>query len=179
MEVRETRKAKRGQKPRICLSLGPATAAPKPTRKSRAGRRARIALEGPKRNGRPLFEPTVEQSDRVRRLKLLGVNDDKIAGFVGVSDDTLRRHFDYELKRGRIDLLANIAAVGYQRALGGDCALIQFFLRTQAGWVERKELTGADGQRLIPAATPPVLLVDFSGMLDDETEAADGVGAPA
>ena len=46
--------------------------------------------------------------------------------------------------------------------------MIQFFLRTLAGWVERKEITGLDGQSLIPAAAPPVLLVDFSALATDE-----------
>ena len=146
---------------------------PKPKRKTRAGRCARVKLEGVKPNGRPPFKPTDEQRDHVRRLKLLGLGDHRIGEFIGVSDVTLRKHFDYELQRSRTDLLANLAATGYQRALAGDCAMIQFFLRTQAGWIERKEITGAEGMPLIPVAAPPVLLVDFSGMVDDDVGAAD------
>ena len=89
---------------------------------------------------------------------------------IGIDLKTFRKHFAYELDHSTADLLGNIAATAYQKALGGDTAMIQLLLRTKGGWVERKELTGADGQPLVPPALAPVLLVEYVGGDPDTPE---------
>ena len=123
-----------------------------------------------KRTGRPPFEPTNEQRKQVQRLKLLGTTHELVAAMLDVSLPTLRKHFHHELEHSTAELLSNIAAMAYQRALAGDGPMIQFILRTKGGWIERKELTGLDGAPLVPSSAPPLLLVDFSGLDDGEPE---------
>lgn len=141
------------------------SSAASPKAKSRAGRAARIKLEGPKPHGRPPFEPSERQRRLVRRLKLLGLTDDHIAGFIGISHKTMRKHFDYELQRSRQELLARLAAIGYRLALNGDGDMIRFFLSTQAGWAERIGPTAQDHIQIKPgaAATTPAVRVEFCG----------------
>lgn len=109
---------------------------------------------------RPLFEPTDEQRAYVRRQRLAGDTGSRLADAIGIHAQTLRKHFAHEIDHATRDLLGNIAAVVYQQALSGDMAAASLIMRTRAGWVERKELTGADGAPLAPSG-PPVLLVQY------------------
>lgn len=118
--------------------------------------------------GRPPFAATDERRAQVQRLKLLGSTNELIAEILGTTTHTLRKHFAYELEHSTAELLGNVAASLYSQALAGNVQAGMFIMRTKGGWVERKELTGADGAPFIPASSPPLLLVDFSGLDDDE-----------
>lgn len=50
--------------------------------------------------GRPEFEPTYRQRDEVRLWKVDGWSDDRIAQALGISRNTLLKHFGDELERG-------------------------------------------------------------------------------
>jgi AraC-like DNA-binding protein len=111
--------------------------------------------------GQPEYEATDETRAYVQRQRLAGDTHELLAAKLKISEPTLRKHFHYELEHSTSDLMGNIAASVYQAALGGNVAAAMFALRTKGGWVERKELTGADGAPLIPAGAPPLLLVQF------------------
>ena len=66
--------------------------------------------------GRPAFQPTLTQRQRVERLKFVGESDNTIARALGIDPDTLRKHFEDELADGYaqrrselIDLLFDMA----------------------------------------------------------------------
>lgn len=131
---------------------------PKAKRKSRAGiKRTKVAGRAPHR---PPFEPTEDHRAYIQRQKLLGDTDLRLAEAIGIDQKTLRKYFRQELDHSTRDLLGNVAATAYQKALGGDTAMISLILRTKAGWVERKELTGLDGAPL-GLGGPPLVLIEY------------------
>jgi hypothetical protein len=120
--------------------------------------------------GGPAFVPTDEHRMHIQRLKIVDTSQDAIAKILGISRPTLVKHFGYELDLSKHDLLANVGAMLYQKAIGGDVAACIFYLKTQAGWreTERKEITGANGA-LLAQGYPPLMLVEYVD--------ADGGGA--
>lgn len=86
------------------------------------------------------FEPTKEQRHIVKNLKAyLGRTDEEIAKVLGVSCDTLTRHFPEELKAGRDAANANMARALYENGISGNVAAQIFWMKTRAGWKEVDE----------------------------------------
>ena len=77
----------------------------------------------------------------------------QLADFLGISHDTFGRRCKaqpevmQQYKKGKAQMLANIATTGIKAALDGDRSWGMFILKTQGGWREtdRLEHTGADG----------------------------------
>jgi hypothetical protein len=119
---------------------------------------------GARRPGRPRFEPTDEHRMHIQRLKIVDTPHEAIARILGIDDNTLVKYFDYELNSSKHDLLANVGATLYQKAIGGDTTACIFYLKTKGGWreTERKEITGANGEPLNPGALlPPLILIEY------------------
>jgi hypothetical protein len=77
----------------------------------------------------------------VRRGAGAGWIHDAIAHFLGISDETLRKHYGEELEeKKRIEL--ELADKVLQKARNGDTACMFFWLKCRAGWKEtqRQEL---------------------------------------
>jgi hypothetical protein len=72
---------------------------------------------------------------------------DQIAILVrdGISVDTLRAHFETELKSGKAKANGQIAQTLFQKAMGGDTTAQIWWTKSQMRWSERHEITGADG----------------------------------
>lgn len=122
----------------------------------------------PKRTGRPSYEPTDLHRGEVRAAVRLGEPQTSIAASLGLSLKTLRKHYRDELDYGKVRFLRRVSNSLGEQALGRpavfdpDKNMIReelkpnvgaaiFILKTQAkqyGWVERNELTGADGSTL-------------------------------
>lgn len=101
-----------------------------------------------KPNGRPPHAPTEQTREAVKALVVAGMVHDDIARIIGVSDETLRKHYRDELDTGLERAIGNVSNTLLQKALNGDTASIIFFLKVRGkkyGWSERLELTGADG----------------------------------
>lgn len=104
-----------------------------------------------------LHVPTDETRAQVFALSSFGVTQDDIGGFLGLSDDTLRKHYKAELDRASIDRNAQVAAFLYTSASGAaidkgasysDCLkAAMFWLKTRAQWSERHDInhTSSDG----------------------------------
>jgi len=151
-------------------------------RRSRAGiKRVVIAGRAPHR---PPFVPNDDQRKYVQRQRLAGDTEERIAQSLpiqmdgeggvlarGIDAKTLRKYFADDLDHSTKDLMGNLAATGYQKALNGDNQLLMFLLRTRGGdaFIERKELTGKDGT---PLSGPPILLVEYVDGDPGETSAA-------
>lgn len=65
----------------------------------------------------PPFEPTDEQRIQVEAMIAAGTKHAIIAELMGFSEDTLKRHFDPEVERGRERALAKIGGSFVQKAL--------------------------------------------------------------
>lgn len=110
------------------------------------------------RRGRPPL--TFSQKDKhiAQGMVLHGVPFEQIAKMLCVSPDALRKHLGPTLHEAKLQASARVASNLYRMATGtGREALTAaiFYLKTQAGWVERShlELSGnVDiGARLIAA----------------------------
>lgn len=106
------------------------------------------------RIGNPPFEATEEQRVQVRTLAKV-CSQPMIAEIIGVSTDTLQRHFRKELTIGKAEAVSTIGAKLLQKAMDGNLTAMIFFLRTQGKWNTRIEHVGADGG--------PIRTFDLSG----------------
>lgn len=120
--------------------------------------------------GRKWHRPTAETRKQVTLLAAVGARHEDIASKLGISADTLVRHYQAELDAGRIDANARVAQTLYQQALAGNTAAMIFWLKARAGWRETQvhQHSGADG---LPLA-PPVFNIGFDAAPGDGPEGA-------
>ena len=113
--------------------------------------------------GNPPFVPTQEQRDNVSAWVKV-TSADVIAGQLGISRDTLDRHFKTELSLGRFQAVAKVGTKLLEKALQGNMTAMIFYLKTQGKWSQRLELSGPGG-----GAIPTVDLSNFlAGKSDEE-----------
>lgn len=109
------------------------------------------------------FTPTDEQRREVETMAK--VADEKtIATMLGVSVDTLIRHFRHELDRGQAQAVVTVGGKLLQKALNGHSPSINFYLATRGkgAYSRRVEVTGRDGGAFRH--------VDLSRFLEGKTE---------
>lgn len=99
--------------------------------------------------GQAKFEPTQDQRDLVMMAAACAKPQYAIAAALGISEDTLQRHFRQELNGG-VDLAnAALGSVLYEEAKKGDVRAIEtwFDRRGGANWKKKTGLehTGANG----------------------------------
>ncbi len=103
------------------------------------------------------FHPTPEQRRTVETLAAYGTPHVEIGWALQIDAKTLRKHFRDELDHAKGRASAKVAETLFRLAIGteerapnvGACI---FWLKAQAGWSEKHELTGAGGADLVPAA---------------------------
>ena len=98
-----------------------------------------------KKTGRPEFKVTSAAQKTVEAMVAYGIPERVIAGIVGCSEPTLRKHFSAEIDQAQSRANAKVAETLYQQAIAGNTTAMIFWLKCRAGWRERQELTGADG----------------------------------
>jgi len=102
--------------------------------------------------GRPAFEPTDAERKQVEALSGYGLPIEQIAALVrdGIDTDTLRKHFQAELTRGKAKANAKVGQTLFQKVMTGDTTAAIWWSKTQMRWAEtqKHELTGADGAPL-------------------------------
>lgn len=115
---------------------------------------------------RKAHEPTSESRVEVRTLASLGMPQDEIAAYIGISKPTLAKHYGEELKLSAIKANANVGKFLYTMASGsalkqgasyGECSrAAMFWAKTRMGWRETNNLdhTSSDG-----SMTPPKTVV--------------------
>jgi hypothetical protein len=124
--------------------------------------------------GNPRFVPTDEQRLKVRTLaKTFPTHSQHlIAVLLGISDDTLTRHFKDDLELGRAEMLAAIGSQMIQRAIDaetidgkgqkvakGDLDAQKFILARLGGWTTKVEMTGKGGGP-----------IEYSNMTEEEID---------
>lgn len=101
-----------------------------------------------KENGRPPHVPDKESTGAVEALAAFGFGVEKIADYLEISPNTLRKHYSKVLAKARPKLLGG-AMSGLAKALSNSEGwAVKYVLNChgkQFGWVERTEVTGADG----------------------------------
>ena len=96
-------------------------------------------------NGRPPAVLSPKQVDQVEALAAVCTKA-QMAAYFGVTEKTFRAIEQRQpevftaYRRGRARAIADIGSALYQKALNGDIRAMQFYLKTQAGWSEKKRL---------------------------------------
>lgn len=92
-------------------------------------------------------KPTDLTRGQVEFAAAIGVTHENIARELGITTDTLVKHYGDELSLGRDRINTKIASALADKALSGDTTAMIFWLKTRARWQEtaKVELSGADG----------------------------------
>ena len=98
-------------------------------------------------------EPTEKTRAQVQQASGLGLPQEQICALIGISVKTLRKHYEVELGLGKALASAQIAKSLFNKAQGGDTTAMIWWTKAQMRWSEtvKQELTGADGETLIPS----------------------------
>jgi hypothetical protein len=86
-------------------------------------------------------EPTPELRQRVCDLVMSGAPIHIICEILSINDDTLRKHYDHELKTAKAVAIERIGKTVYQQAVEGDSKAQALYLKTQGasqGWIEKQ-----------------------------------------
>ena len=85
-------------------------------------------------------EPTEKTRAEVAALVSFGNTQEEIAGFIGISIDTLERYYRDELDNSVVRANAKVAAKLFRKAIDGDDIKAQiFWLKTRARWREKDD----------------------------------------
>lgn len=119
---------------------------------------------GPERMGQIGNPPHIatEQNRETVRLYAKVMSQEMIASAIGVSVDTLQRHYRAELDAGKREAIAAVGGKLLAKAMAGNLTAMIFYLRTQGGWSAKHEITGPGGG--------PLRTVDLTAFLADKSE---------
>ena len=94
--------------------------------------------------------PTDKTKEQVKQTSGLGLPQVQIAALLGISDVTLRKHYEDELAVGKATASAQIAKSLYNKALGGDTTAAIWWTKAQMGWGETNttKFANPDGSAL-------------------------------
>lgn len=125
--------------------------------------------ETPKKKnpGLPRHEPTDATRQTVSLHATVGTRQEVIADILGISVDTLQRHYRSELDTSREKANASVGGALYKKAMSGDTASMIFWLKTRARWRETVDISNEDGT-LRPEATQAAVLAILAKRHDAE-----------
>lgn len=79
---------------------------------------------------------TDENKKTVSKLAGYGISQADIGYILGVSEDTIHRHYKDDFALGIINANAMVANRAFQRCMEGSDSLIKYWLGARAGWKE-------------------------------------------
>lgn len=94
----------------------------------------------PMKKHRKKFVPTDQHRELVLGLRAIGATHERIGEVLGVSHDTITRHFSRELEIGFDQIKSQIASTLIRKALDGDTACLIFLAKTRLGWSEKIQI---------------------------------------
>jgi len=107
--------------------------------------------------------------EEVERLASIGLNQSQVADSLGISEDTVTRRkqdnadFAAALKRGKAKGISTVANNLFTQSADGNVSAGIFFMKNRAGWSDKQEVTGKDGEPLyIP------IIKRFNGTMDED-----------
>jgi len=98
------------------------------------------------------------QRDTVKVMVAGGIQQPAIAGVLGISEPTLRRHFRKEIANGAAEVGLIVVAAHLKRIRAGDMRAIEWWEKARMGWMER---TVVDEGRL--ADVPLRVIIELVG----------------
>jgi len=107
----------------------------------------------------PAFKPSENDRHRVMMLVVCGIAPDRIAGYLGISKQTLYRHFAGELENGNDMANAAVADSLYRNALEGMVSAQIFWMKAIAKW-NNKEVSDVGAFGAVEAEAEEVTLSD-------------------
>ena len=110
-----------------------------------------------KNPGLPKHQPTDATRQTVQLHVMVGTRQEVIAEILGISVDTLYRHYKAEMDTAREKANASIGGALYKKAMGGDTTAMIFWLKTRARWKETVDISNEDGS-LKPGVTQAAVL---------------------
>lgn len=120
----------------------------------------------PKRLGRPPHQPTDETRQKVQLHGMVGTRQEVIAEILGISVDSLQRHYRKELDLARDQANASVGGALYKKAMAGDTASMIFWLKTRARWRETVDISNEDGS-LKPEPVAAAVMAALAKIHDD------------
>ena len=112
-----------------------------------------------------LYKPTDADRDFVERSVMAGTQINTIAECLNITDDTLRKHYKYEIVTARERLKGSAVRVIMDSLEDGSLDAAKYVLSRVAGWTEKSviEGPGPDGEHLVKSTVdlskaPPELL---------------------
>ena len=98
------------------------------------------------------YAPTDADRTFVDRAVMAGTKINDIAAALNIHDDTLRKHYRYEIMTARERLKGEAVRVLCDSLADGSLEAAKFVLARQAGWTERQEHTigNPDGSAIGP-----------------------------
>lgn len=113
--------------------------------------------DAPKKRGRgrPPFVPTDAQRERVKDMVAIGAPQAEIAGSIRVSIETLKNHFESELRYGRAERRAETARTIFSEARTGNLAALKLAEQLTAQSGMQRPIMVAAPKAAEPKAPPP------------------------
>jgi hypothetical protein len=133
---------------------------------------------GLKKPGRPPYKPTDADREFVDRAVMAGSRINDIADSLNITDDTLRKHFRYEITTARERLKGQAVRVMMDSLADGSLDAAKFVLARVAGWAEKQQVDhkSSDGS-MSPQATEGALIEQALRLgIDPETLGLSGGG---
>jgi hypothetical protein len=123
-------------------------------------------MTGKHPGGRPAHQPTEATRQTVSLHATVGTKQDVIAEILGISVDSLQRHYQAEIDTSREKANASVGGALFKKAMGGDTTAMIFWLKTRARWRETLDISNEDGS-LKPEATQAAVLAALAKIHDD------------
>ena len=95
------------------------------------------AKAGKPRGGRPEHRPTPQIRAQVRAFAGFGLPQQQLALLVGMSINTLRKHYAADLEFGEAQATAKVAQSLFNAASKGEAWAVCFWMKARAGWSEK------------------------------------------
>jgi hypothetical protein len=119
---------------------------------------------GTKRGPVP-HQPTEATRQTVSLHATVGTRQEVIAEILGISVDSLQRHYRSELDTSREKANAAVGGALYKKAMSGDTVSMIFWLKTRARWRETVDISNEDGT-LRPESTQAAVLAILAKRYD-------------
>ncbi len=112
------------------------------------------------RPGRPQHVPTEKTRTEVSALASFGITQPDIADYIGINQETLRKHYPAEISASVTRANAAMARRLFKAGEEGSVPAMIFWLKARAGWRERHEIdhSSSDG-----SMRPPTVIEIVAG----------------
>lgn len=85
-----------------------------------------------------------------------GATQDEVAAYMGINDNTLRKHYPDEIKDAVLEANTAVAGTLYSKAISGDVASMIFWLKCRARWKHAADDEGDKGDAKKQGLSPEV-----------------------